>query len=64
MSSPQKPNKTILDRVTRTKVAAFASVDERTVAKYLRGAARQSPAVRRAVGDALRSLGFDREVQP
>jgi hypothetical protein len=56
MHVPKKPP--IPDRPTRTKVAAFAGCDERTVKRYLLGRSHPYPATKRALDDALRALGI------
>jgi hypothetical protein len=52
-------NSNVPDRVTRTKIAAFASVDERTVHHFLAGRRHPRPAVKAAIVTAMRSLGLN-----
>lgn len=48
---------TVPDRRTRTKMAAIAGVDERTIHRYYTGATKPFPHTEQSILDAARSLG-------
>lgn len=61
MFPTKQPQGKIPDRKTRTKIAARADVDERTVHRFFSGVSNPIPTTRRAILEAARNLGVDVE---
>lgn len=59
MSFPRKPLPQTPDRKTRTRIAAHAGVDERTVGRYLAGQVKTYELTERAIREAMQALGIE-----